>query len=549
MRDPSLVAEYFVLTDKTRDLDQIRHLSGYAISGGMLIFGTDGLKKFLEAGENFNPGRGRYSYAIAKNGVLRIGTDPLGQDLLFYFNDGSTWGVSNSLYLLCEELKTRVSLKPRLSVLANYLTRGGTGSQLISAATPVQGISMLPLGQGIEIDLRTRRLNTVEIPSFWENFQTRHSRGTRSYSEAMRKWIAEWSSIIRSVHDMGIEISADLSGGADSRMNLALLLASGLDLGKVNFRSNKDWQEDLAVAQAISSEFGLPLNENGNGKSIPIHPEDSLELWKIGNLGIYRNVYFIRGVPQTPIVQLHGGGGGLMRNLFNATPQQRAKKLARGEGDPDLRREIKGDLEHFFEQTNLRAGRELSLDDHYLFQRNRLHFGRGAYRNISSILLTPLCDIDLLPLRQAHTTDANTFAIDVFAAISPKLGMLPFDKPEKTISQEDIDASPLSEGSPLSNRGGTHYGAFAGDTYLRADRSMPTVPKNLNKVDDLFFDEAERVRSRIGNDPTMSRIYSGEEIATLEGKLALRDQAAMSSSAVLLFMDYFLNNVPKGKNS
>lgn len=273
-------------------------------------------------------------------------------------------------------------------------------------------------------------------------------------------------------------------------------------------------------------------------------PEDVYEAWKVGNLGIYRNVYFIKGSSLHPTIKLHGAGGGLMRRLYSISPESYTESLVRKNsanqrfGD-DIREMVSG----FFRDYGAWLGTPLSADDHYLFQRNRLHFGRSSYRGIGNNILTPLCDAHLLPIRHTGYENKNTFAIDVFAATCPELGVMAYDKPSKEISWNDISESPLSTLCGVCDLVERDAFEVIKSSKGRYSEGQVAQRRSIVKPEDLLLDEANEI---LGNSRKLQRlkdVYMPTALAAAEDELAAKNERSLMSAATIVFMAYFQNDI------
>ena len=89
------------------------HLSGIAYGANFLIIGKEGLKCYRKS--NFMQNKlegslidGRFSAVLKTSDGYCVFTDPLGQDLVYYYITESLWIISNSFIYICEQLKKRL---------------------------------------------------------------------------------------------------------------------------------------------------------------------------------------------------------------------------------------------------------------------------------------------------------------------------------------------------------------------------------------------------------------------------------------------------------
>lgn len=88
----------------------------------------------------------------------------------------------------------------------------------------------------------------------------------------------------------------DLSGGFDSRLVLAILLNSGVNINDISINSNNDTlhvhEEDFKIALNISSMYGFKLNAfKLDKKGAEFNTKDSIFCTIYSKMGFHKEFY------------------------------------------------------------------------------------------------------------------------------------------------------------------------------------------------------------------------------------------------------------------
>jgi asparagine synthase (glutamine-hydrolysing) len=189
-----------------------------------------------------------------------------------------------------------------------------------SSHTVAQGVSLLALGQGL--DLR-RRCTWQRLPGGFDA----HVPGFRSPHEAVEV-IAEHLRTVSTEVAAAFpgQINAALSGGFDSRLIVAGLLVAGVQ--PQLFVYGEADSADVEIARTVAAATGLSIDAIDKGmmnRSLPATDIESLE----------QNALFFDGLPNDGIddpgadrrtrlqqtasgcIALNGGGGEIFRNFFH----------------------------------------------------------------------------------------------------------------------------------------------------------------------------------------------------------------------------------------
>lgn len=428
-------------------------LSGMAIGERDIVI-DNGFQRYLETVKQaFSPAdfpRGRYSLVVRQEDKLLAASDPFGQQALFYYYEpcSKSWAISNSYQLLKQRLeKLGVPLTADLGAAASFFIDGPTGAQLNANATPIREIRAVPLAHYVVVDLKAGTLLLTDS-GLSDLMHEIYPRGSRAYRDAMVEWVSTWSGVVRALCEQsGYQFQSDLSGGTDTRTMFALYLAAGLNLSNIQFVSNTRADTDYAVAQQVSETFGFGLNERRMVPSVKLSLKDTLRHWRFGNFGVYRPLYLNSVSFKSERIKVHGGGGGCLKRLFSkkATAQvSRIRKLYRG--PKPLLDAVIENYKSGYDELGCSMKDASAMDQHYWHFRNRYHNGRGAFRDFSGRLITPLCDPFIQPMKEREVWQRESqsrFAVDLYAGVDERLGLLPFDAEYKNLTRQDLAQSPL----------------------------------------------------------------------------------------------------------
>ena len=119
---------------------------GVAFEGNDIIFHQDGLNiRNNKKNEKFLPEEGSYINIIQLKDGIHISTDPSGMCKLYIYEDGINWGVSDSFYELCSEIKNLGwNIEPNLAAIHSTKIGGWFGDQLLSYNTVFKQIKLVP---------------------------------------------------------------------------------------------------------------------------------------------------------------------------------------------------------------------------------------------------------------------------------------------------------------------------------------------------------------------------------------------------------------------
>jgi len=255
--------------------------------------------------------RGNYVLFLYKNGCVWLMNDALGFVRLYSSHDSRFYSTS---WLAALAYEGHAEIDEAAAV--EYVLLGASHSD----RTIARGITILPLGNAL--DLTTRRTWPRFPAGIWTGAQTLNSFGTAV--ETISAYLQTvFSEIVTAFPG---RVNAALSGGFDSRLIVAGLLACG-ERPKLFVYGDSE-SKDVAIAREIAKTEGITLNVVNKNKINQGLPLPDIE-------GLIRSALFFDGLPNDGIydpgadqrtrleqtaggyLALNGGGGEIFRNFFH----------------------------------------------------------------------------------------------------------------------------------------------------------------------------------------------------------------------------------------
>jgi len=405
--------------------------SGVAYFDDAVVFGEKQfrLHKLAEA-NNVEEGRFAIAYRLGKKLIVR--TDDAGQECIFYYAQGRDWALSTSFLHLVETLRAHgIQLTRNIGPIATGLLKHSSVQHLISNETMANEIRLLPLSHQIEVG-----------PDGFGIIKRSQKEQFTSYEDAIRRFVEKWPRRLSALlHHFGDRSLIGVTGGIDSRVNLALLLSFEKEPNGLNFVSNEQMPNDFAVAKNIASKFQFTIRNKSVANQF-CSDDDAYLLWKYASLGVYFPVYWPASKTPHRSIEIHGGGGEVFRQFYKILPDDYAKWIqnnAPESGESASKVFRNGMLEIGAAENTLS-----SMRDFYRNYRARYHFGRGWFKNLTSTAITPQTDTTLVAAASFLSEDEiarNQIAHDIIALSFPKLLDIPFDSEKKVFSKETRERS------------------------------------------------------------------------------------------------------------
>ena len=442
------VEKEFFLID-SNNLSQVRpKLYGYSIQETG-IYEDDNLTH--EAIANLD-GRGCYVYVDVRDGKITIKQDLNGCWGIYLFRHGDYFALSNSFFRLLDHIKFKYPLtvnKDYVYYLATDILCSITYSETI-----VNEIQIIDRSAVIYIDILEKDLQTQLIDYKEYSVLLDSENGIAT----LDRWVELWGNVFRGVAQHTKFITADLSGGFDTRISLALLLNSGIDLNKIQIFSIKGelhtYKEDYEIASKIATHYGFKLNQ-----TLPAQKFLNYNLTDFFNFDSYGNQLF-SNIPKFWLLKknidkryhISGMSGETLRHRWQLPPEEFTKDFIwkvsfySSTLSQKLTVSIKNILEsslnavrdkHKFEEANFKNIQQLLYHETW----SRYHFGKESLCNYLAgiVKLSPALDpeVRILRLDTSKCPDYNFLITLLFARYAPDLLKFPLDL-NRSIAPETI---------------------------------------------------------------------------------------------------------------
>lgn len=412
--------------------DRSLYAEGYFYEARVLLPDNRALPALVERAPRIN---GNGTMVTLADGTIKFAADRLGLSQI-YCHAHAPQIVTNRIELAVRILES-LGCSPSLD------TAGA--ARMLMYATPfwsgtaVAGLSLLPLGTAAILNGRGIQMTEP----------LRFSAGTGGYRALLLRAAEEISSNVRAiVQSLGeANLVMSLSGGVDSRVLLAAMLAAGVEKQFGFYTYGREDSADRSLARGIRAVFGL--REAVRAPAVYYAAEQAFERGFQLNWGMRKldgNEGFTESEPRDEII-IDGGCGENMRGYFS-------KLLRRRYGDERLFKMSRHDIREGFLRMLLRsklvsprlekairtrARSEIAclsrgdtvtdIDLLYPHYRNRFHIGLGArIRASNALTFSPLCSpagiassLAIDPQERAM----SRVAYDLICLMCPKLAAIP----------------------------------------------------------------------------------------------------------------------------
>jgi hypothetical protein len=308
-----LIDDNFFVIDSNNLENAKSHMYGYCISTKGVL--TDNYYKLL--GEYREPEPLGVYVMIRKNrNEIIINQDCYGSFGIYIFEDKNKnyFAISNSFLLLEEYLIGKHNLSLNKDYADNFIITDLCTFSI--GETLINEINKIPSNGILLIDIKNK-IYKVKYIDYQENtIRLESEEGLK----IIDNWIYKWGYIFRSLKYQTDYISADLSGGFDSRATLSILLNSGINLNNIMINSIKDKKHDhevdFEIATKISSKYGFKLNNfNFDNNASTWSLKDTLLNSMYSKLGFHKQFYFKTKFYNKPRFTFSGSGGESLRGV------------------------------------------------------------------------------------------------------------------------------------------------------------------------------------------------------------------------------------------
>lgn len=468
---------------------------------------------------------GAYVVTRPTDAGIELGTDYSGLQKLYYFTDHRAWCISNSVSRLAEHLREHdVRLKVNFAQL-QALNAGKTlTAQLSSFETPLHGVRLVPSMCTLVVSEGGLSLRPLPSPE------------PVSYDQALTEFLTIWRARITTLlRDPRASVTADLTGGVDSRAVFALLQSSAnSSSSQAKFdllsHTSERWSADLRSARTVARRYGTDLNLGLAPSPRRAGGVSRYQVWRELSLGTYLPIYFHRHEASPFRIHFHGGGGENHRPFYPRTSID------------EFFAELKDMPPHFYrswradtrEAIDFLVRNSIGVDPlilHYREFRNRLHSGRAPQY---ATVIAPLSS-KYLDRASAHrrAVAGHQINFDIMENLLPGLAALPYDTDKKRPGAEQY-----ANMTRVRLADAVQYGnMFAAGTALE----VPAGGSPVSALDLLAADLAQgstaAVRDFVG-DPLLERARGVLNAARRKGTFEHASHAKELSYALAVSMAF-----------
>jgi|GEM_PF-1489955 len=487
-------------------------LCGYGVANDSIVIGNDGFRSYLlYEGARLNDLReGRFCclYKDGESYVIRC--DATGQEMLFVYEQGGDWAISNSFYLLALFISSTRKLTVYAPALVGFHLKNGfhIGEQLLTHRTAITEISILPINYEIRVDSCNGKMTKHRIQDALSNDKF-------NYEEILINTIEKGSGLLGAFASLGRPMNIFLSGGYDSRLVLSMLLRGTDNWGNVSVTSHEHKVNDFRVARRLCQVNGLALNAGAPSKlNMRLSSHESFKLFLLSCCGTYLPMYFqnaprldrsaaIKLTGDQPTGWDHFYGDG----LFLGQPQKIANDIRTFLSDRPFGDEVSKDFLDVFKDLDVDIDEPTAMMSFYSAVRARHHCGRNWYKSLAgTFLVTPLMQKSFMSLdayNRALGDHPSKLFVDAFAAFGGWALSEPFESPDRAFPSELINNSPMKNGVEIRPKKYKTYGTIS------ADLSEKDVP-GVCDVPLCFGVQKEEISSIIGG------LYKGMDMSIIK---------------------------------
>ncbi|WP_313703310.1 hypothetical protein [Massilia sp.] len=445
--NPTSIAIYNRSAQFVHRDDSFKLFSGFGNIGGRFVFGGANLADVSKRSD-ISGNVGQFTYFNVEQDGVRADTDLLGHGHLFASQHDSCAVLSNRLHLHTLVLKAlgfklELNDKAALSLLFTlepFFSQQYTGHEMLT-----QGVSVVPVNKRVTLNngvlaLQPKAALEYAITAAPDDYQYLVDVGVQE--------LLDNTNAVLDSSAFG-EIIVDLSGGKDSRMVFGSVLnfpkwQQRIGLNTVDIPSN----QDLPIACGIANHFGGSFHRGSFLPQTPISFDENMQIWRSYFHGLYHRIgasAWTYDGRNRDSISLSGGSGEILRTAWG-TPLRHhlmagddASTFASrfvskvGAQGPFEREHQQLVAEHLASTLGRLPGATLGdkLESHYLFFRNRSHFGlRGFALHHERATWFPLMSASLL--KAAHSIpfgdrSSGRLIRDIMQKLHPDLMRMPFD--------------------------------------------------------------------------------------------------------------------------
>ena len=448
-------------------------------------------------------GRGCYIYIDVKDNEITIKQDLNGCWGIYLFRYGDYFVLSNSFFRLIDYVKLRYPL----TVNRDYCQAMSVYNlfSISCTETAVNEIQIVNRSAILHIGRLNKSLE-VEMLDYRERSIAPIS---QEGIAVLDRWIDFWSDIFSKLTQHTKFISADLSGGFDSRVAFVPLVYSGIDLNRIQIFSEEGdlytHTEDHAIASKIAEHYGCKLN-----KPFPETQNLNYSLSDEFDINLYYHQLFSTltsfGISKRidKCYNFNGYGGEALRSHWQMTFKAFVQNYLQRVNDlsPAVASKLVRSFGNIFDSNSFMIRDKYRIEDEnsvdiaqFLFYETyaRYHFGRALvilyFSNVFG--LSPAIDPDIrsLKIKSSECPDYNLTIAIILERYAPDLLKFPFNSGH-SISPETIEyAKKVNERFPITRKNRTsmhntnNFHLRPRDEsvgkFLTSERNNPEIPKDL----------------------------------------------------------------------
>ena len=480
-----LIKKNFFIID-SNNLEKIKSIMyGFSVSKKGIL--TNNYYKKIEYSEDPEP-QGVYIMIRKIGEEIRISQDFCGSfGLYFYENKTSGYFALSNSYLLLEEYLIGKENFTLNKDFCNNLVISDLCTPSIHE-TMINEIMQIPTNAFIVLNIKKKGFKIYYIDYKEDSIPLESEEGLK----IIDKWVDKWSYIIRSLKKQTNNILSDLSGGFDSRVILAILLNSGIDINKLLITSINDIRhvEDFKIANNVSMKYGFKLNnskldENGTKLST----KDSIFVSIYSKLGFHKELYLKTKFFSKPIFYFKGSGGEIIRGCDGYTIKQyidnkfyiakRIKNLTKELYNSSLR--ILNRSLSLLKQKKTYYNDYEILADLYLKGRARNHHCKLALESflVNEYILQPIIDPDIKQIKyNINGKSSHDLIAYIYVRFSHDLINIPFEG-KRELNQESI-----KKAEKINKKKGPYKikSNYNENFYIDTNRKCPVPPSKDNNA-------------------------------------------------------------------
>ena len=480
-----LIKKNFFIID-SNNLEEIKTIMyGFSVSIKGIL--TNNYYKKIGYSEDPEP-QGVYIMIRKMGEEIRISQDFCGSfGIYFYENKTSGYFALSNSYLLLEEY---------LIGKENFTFNKDFSDNLVISdlctpsihETMINEIMQIPTNAFIVLNIKKKAFKIYYIDYKEDSIPLESEEGLK----IIDKWVDKWSYIIRSLKKKTFNILSDLSGGFDSRVILAILLNSGIDMNKILIHSINDIRhvEDFKIASNISMKYGFKLNNSIIDQSgTKLSTKDSIFLSIYSKLGLHKEFYLKTKFFSKPIFFFKGSGGEIIRGSPGYTIKQyidnkfyiakRIKSLTKELYDSSLRI-LNRSLSLLKQKKTYNNDYEI-LADLYLKGRSRNHHNKLALESflVNEYILQPIIDPDIKQIKyNINGKLSHDLIAYIYVRFSHDLIYFPFE------GKRELNKESIKKAEKLNKKLGSYKikSNYNKNFYIDIKRKCPVPPSKNNNA-------------------------------------------------------------------